>query len=258
MRLFRTIAIQILCMLLSQQVHAAFKSSEPALLVYAAASLTNVLQELGDAYKVANGREIKFSFASSSTLARQIEAGAPADMFFSADQDWMDYLQSRQLISAATRTNLLSNRLVLIAPSDSPVQLKIAPGFALSAALGKDRLSIGDPDSVPAGIYARAALLSLNVWNDVSDKVVRADSVRTALLFVSRGEVPLGIVYETDALIDKRVRIVDYFPASSHPLIVYPVALTPTASSGAVKFLAFLRGPVGQAAFKKYGFAVVK
>jgi molybdate transport system substrate-binding protein len=243
MRLFRILAIQLVCSLLSAQVHAAAEKAPP-LLVYGAASLTNVLQELGTAYQSANEQEVKFSFAASSTLARQIEAGARADIFFSADEEWMDYLQSRKLINIGSRTNLLSNRLVLVAPADSTVQLKIAPGFALSAALGTGRLSMGDPDSVPAGKYARSALQSLSVWNDLENKIVRADSVRTALLFVSRGEAPLGIV--------------DYFPASSHPAIVYPVALTATASADADKFVAFLRGPIGEAAFKKYGFSVLK
>ncbi len=147
---------------------------------------------------------------------------------------------------------------MLIAPADSKLQLTITAGFALVSALGKGRLSIGDPDSVPAGKYARSALTSLGVWNDVADKVVRGDSVRTALVFVERGEAPLGIVYETDALIDKQVRIVDYFPASSHTPIVYPIALTAPASSGADKFIDFLRGSAGEAAFRKYGFTVLK
>ena len=235
-------------------VHAA-NSVPPPILVYAASSLTNVLDELGSAYTHETGRTVKFSYAASSMLARQIEAGALADVFLSADVDWMDYLQTRGLVNMQSRSNLLGNRLVLIAAADNKIQLKIAPGFALVAALGKERLAIGDPDSVPAGKYARAALTSLGVWNDVADKTARGDSVRAALTFVDHGEAPLGIVYETDALVDKHVRIVDRFPANTHAPIVYPIALTTVAHEGASKFITFLRGPVGQAALKKYGFS---
>jgi molybdate transport system substrate-binding protein len=258
MRFFKLLVIQLACALLGSQAHAAAESTTPPLIVYGAASLTNVLEELGSTYRSTNGQEVKFSFASSSTLARQIEAGAQADLFFSADLEWMDYLQTRQLIKADTRSNLLGNRLVLVAPEDSKLELKIKPHFALAAALANGRLSIGDPDSVPAGKYARSALMSLQVWNDVEGKLVRAESVRTALLFVSRGEAQLGIVYETDAFIDKKVRIVDYFPDDSHPSIVYPIALTSSASKDAEKFLAFLRSPVSESVFKKYGFKVLK
>ena len=257
MKIFRLFVLQLLCLVCSAPLLAADQNSAPPLLVYGAASLTNVLEELGATYQSSNGQTVKFSFASSSTLARQIEAGAKADIFFSADSEWMDYLQTRQLINTGTRTNLLSNHLVLVAPSDSKVQLKIAPGFALAAALDKGRLSIGDPDSVPAGKYARSALMTLGVWNDVTDKLVRADSVRTALLFVDRGEAPLGIVYETDALIDKQVRIVDTFPTNTHSPIVYPIALTVHADASAAKFVAFLSSQTGQAAFKKYGFVLL-
>lgn len=246
--------------LLSLAFIAPGHTAEPAapLLVYGAASLTNVLEELGNAYQRASGQAVKLSFASSATLARQIEAGARADIFVSADSEWMDYLQNRQLINTGSRRDLLGNRLVLIAPADSKLQLRIAPGFALTAALNAGRLSVGDPDSVPAGRYARAALTHLGVWNEVADKLVRGDSVRTALAFVERGEAPLGIVYETDALIDRQVRIVDYFPASSHPAIVYPIALTVAAGNGAEQFVVFLRSAAGEAAFRKYGFTVLK
>jgi molybdate transport system substrate-binding protein len=187
-------------------------------------------------------------------LARQIEAGARADVFFSADADWMDYVQSRGLINHASRANVLGNRLVLIAPVDSTLQLTITPGFDLLAALRGGRLSTGDPDSVPIGKYARSALLSLGVWNQVADHLVRADNVRAALAFVDRGEAPLGIVYQTDALSDKKVRVVATFPANTHVPIVYPVALTSGAGQGAEAFVAYLRGPAGQAVFEKYGF----
>lgn len=256
MKTLRLFSALLLIALLMTTAHAA--DTAPPLLVYGAASLTNVLDELGAAYGKEAGQEVKFSYAASSTLARQIEAGANADLFFSADTEWMDYLQSRNLIDTTSRSNLLGNKLVLIAPLDSKVQLHIAANFALAATLGNNRLATGDPDSVPAGKYARSALTTLGVWNAVADKLVRADSVRAALAFVDRGEAPLGIVYETDALIDKQVRIVDYFPDSSHPVIVYPIALTVTAKPGAAKFLAYLHSAAAQAVFKKYGFSVLQ
>jgi molybdate transport system substrate-binding protein len=222
--------------------------------VFGAASLTNVLQDLGDEFTRQSSIAVRFSFAASSALAKQIENGAPADVFFSADSDWMNYLQERNLIQPNTRRDALGNRLVLIAPLDSKVQLKIAPNFALAAALGTGHLATGDPDSVPVGRYAKEALMRLGVWDSVAERMVRADSVRSALAFVDRGEAPLGIVYETDALIDKRVRLVDAFPADSHAPIIYPVALTKSAKPAAAKFIAYLRGPAGDVAFSHYGF----
>jgi molybdate transport system substrate-binding protein len=227
--------------------------------VFAAASLTNALQDLGDGFTKDTSVPIRFSFAASSALARQIESGAPADIFFSADLEWMDYLQTRNLIQPATRHDVVGNRLVLIAPADSLIKLHIEPKFPLAVALGKGRLATGDPGSVPAGKYAKAALTSLGIWNDIADHIIGAESVRAALAFVDRAEAPLGIVYETDALIDKNVRVVDVFPANSHPPIVYPIALTgagkdETLKANAAKFVAYLRGPAGDAAFKAYGF----
>jgi molybdate transport system substrate-binding protein len=224
------------------------------LTVFGAASVTNVLQDLGDAFTRQTSIAVKFSFAASSTLARQIENGAPADIFMSADSDWMDYLQTRHLIQDSTRTDVAGNRLVLIAPLGSPVKLKIEPNFALATALGKGRLATGDPASVPAGRYAQAALTKLGVWNQIEDRIVRADSVRAALTFVDHGEAPLGIVYETDALIDKNVRVVDVFPADTHAPIVYPVALTQIAQPEAAQFLAFIASPAAAQTFKSYGF----
>ena len=253
MRFRKLLALLVLPLLLAWPMAQAAETRP--LLVFAAASLTNVLDEIGASYST---QPVKFSYGASSTLARQIEAGANADIFFSADLEWMDYLQARKLIDVNTRASLLSNKLVLIAPIDSKIQLKIAPNFALAAALGKGRLATGDPDSVPVGKYARSALTSLGVWNDVVDKLVRGDSVRTALAFVDRGEASLGIVYATDAFIDKKVRIVDEFPPNTHPAIVYPIALTVNATRGAEAFVSYLRGPTGQAAFKKYGFIVLQ
>jgi molybdate transport system substrate-binding protein len=232
----------------------AADQGKASITVYAAASLTNVLQELGDEFTKDSSIPVRFSFAASSTLARQIENGSPADMFFSADVEWMDYLQTRGLIQAATRHDVLGNQLVLIAPTKSTVELKIRPHFPLAAALGKGRLATGDPDSVPVGRYAREALTNLGVWDEVSARLVRADNVRSALAFVERGEAALGIVYATDALIDTQVRVVDTFPADSHKPIIYPVALTTAVKPDAAKFLVFIRGPAGDMVFQHYGF----
>jgi molybdate transport system substrate-binding protein len=226
--------------------------------VFAAASLTNVLQQLGDEYTRSTGVPVRLSFAASSVLARQIESGAGADVFFSADQEWMDYLEQRGRIQKSSRRNVLGNRLALIAPGDSTQQLKIAPGFPLAQALGSGRLATGDPDSVPVGRYAKSALTSLGVWNEVANRLVRAEDVRHALMFVARGEVPFGIVYETDARVEKQVRVVDIFPAETHPPITYPIALTAGANVEAQKFLDFLRSATGRAAFEKFGFVVLQ
>jgi molybdate transport system substrate-binding protein len=228
--------------------------SEKAITVFAAASLTNALQDLGDAFTKDTSIPVRFSFAASSALARQIENGSRADMFFSADLEWMDYLQARNLIQTATRHDVLGNQLVLIAPLDSKIKLKIEPHFALAAAVGKSHLATGDPDSVPVGKYAHEALGNLGVWDQVAARLVRADSVRSALAFVDRGEAALGIVYATDAMVDKNVRVVGMFPPDSHKPIIYPVALTSVAGSDAAKFLAYIRGPAGDLAFRHYGF----
>jgi molybdate transport system substrate-binding protein len=190
-------------------------------------------------------------------LARQVESGAHADVFFSADQEWMDYLDQRGLILKGSRRNLLGNRLALVAPANSTLTLHIEPNFPLLAALHGGRLATGDPDSVPVGRYARSALTTLGVWNDVADRLVRADNVRTALAFVARGEAPLGIVYGTDAKIEPGVRVVDLFPASSHLPISYPIGVIDGANDKAAAFIEFLRGPAGTAAFEKYGFIVL-
>ncbi|GAC1306181.1 MAG: molybdate ABC transporter substrate-binding protein [Steroidobacteraceae bacterium] len=233
---------------------AAAARDEPPVLVFAAASLTNVLQELGAAFTKQSSIRVNLSFAASSALARQIENGTPADVFFSADVEWMDYLQKRNLIQPASRHDVVGNRLVLITAVDSPIKLKIEPHFKLLAALADGRLATGDPDAVPAGRYAKAALTTLGVWSDVADHLARADSVRAAMLFVDRGEAPLGIVYQTDALVDKKVRVIDVFPQGSHAPIVYPIALSRVARPEASKFIAYVLGPAGAMAFKAYGF----
>lgn len=248
----------IFAFLLLLGIPAASRSapaSQPRpMLVFAAASLTDALREIGAGYEQSTHASLKTSFDASSTLARQIEAGAQADVFFSADTDWMDYLEKRDLIQPATRTNVVGNRLVLIAPAASRIQLRIEPHFRLAEALGQGRLATGDPDSVPAGRYAHAALATLGVWDAVAPHLARAENARIALRYVARGEAPLGIVYASDARIDGEVRVVDTFPADTHPPIVYPVALTRGAQHSAGAFLAYLLGPESRAVFVKYGF----
>ena len=238
-------------------VHAD-ASKKPELLVLAAASLTNVLDDLSADWQETSGVTVKLSFAASSVLARQIEAGGKADVFVSADQEWMDYLQSRGLIEKPTRRNLVGNRLVLIAPADSKIELKIAPGFPLGAALGGGRLATGDPDTVPVGRYARSALVSLGLWDEIQERLVRADNVRSAMMFVARGEVPLGIAYTTDAMADPKVRIVDTFPANTHAPITYPAAVVNGGRSEARPFIEFLGSAGARATWKKYGFVEIR
>ena len=240
--------------LLLAGVTQAEEPKKPELLVFAAASLTNVLGELAPAWERPSGVTVKLSFAASSVLARQIEAGSTADVFISADQEWMDYLQTRNLIAKPSRVDLVGNRLVLIAPADSKIELEIRRGFDLAGALAGGRLSTGDPDTVPVGRYARAALTSLGVWKQVEDRLVRADNVRSAMTFVSRGEAPLGIVYATDAQIDKKVRVVATFPDNSHEPITYPAAATAMAGPDATGFLAFLRSKEAAPTWNKFGF----
>ncbi|MBM0103313.1 molybdate ABC transporter substrate-binding protein [Steroidobacter sp. S1-65] len=240
-----------------QPVLAAEPQRDP-LIVFAAASLTDVLQQVGPLYTKQSKVPVKFSFAASSALARQIESGARADAFLSADQDWMNYLQERNLIKDETRADLLGNRLALIAPRDSEVTLKLARGTPLHQALGANgRLSTGDPDSVPVGKYAKTALENLQLWQAVERRLVRADNVRVALMYVARGEAPLGIVYSTDAAVEPQVRIVDLFPESSHAPITYPIAATTSAASTTGDFLEFLRSDAAHDIFTKAGFRIV-
>jgi molybdate transport system substrate-binding protein len=229
-------------------------AARPELLVFAAASLTNVLGELSASWTRRTGMNVKLSFAASSVLARQIEAGGKADVFISADQEWMDYLAQRGLVAESTRRNLVGNRLVLIAPADSPLKLEIVPGVDLAGALKGGRLATGDPDTVPVGRYARSALVSLGIWDDMAARLVRADNVRGAMMFVSRGEAPLGIVYATDARADGKVRIVDTFPENTHAPITYPGATITGARPEAANYVAFLGGREAAATWKKAGF----
>jgi molybdate transport system substrate-binding protein len=233
------------------------QAAEPVTL-YAAASVKEALDTLikmRDTSASTMGAPARVVYAASSTLARQIEQGAPADIFISADNDWMDYLAQRRLLKNDRRITLLTNRLVLIAPAKQPTQLVLGPHFALAAALGNDRLSIADPDSVPAGKYAKAALQALGVWHDVSRKLAPAENVRAAMMLVARGEAPLGIVYASDAIAEPRVRVVGEFPVNSHPPIVYPAAVLSAARSGEARaWLDFLRSPEARAVWRKHGF----
>jgi len=233
------------------------RGAHTTLLVFAAASLAEALEEVDNAYEAQHPVTVKASYAASSVLAKQIEAGARAEVFVSADREWMDYLQERGRLHAGTRRDLLGNTLVLIAPADSSLQLRIAPGFALAAALGGGRLAMADPDSVPAGLYGKAALGALGVWDAVAPRLAPADNARAALAYVARGETPLGIVYGTDADADGRVRVVGVFPADSHPPIRYQAALTTGAGAEAAQYLAFLSGSAARAIFTRHGFTVL-
>lgn len=227
----------------------------PEVKVFAAASTTDVINELGATFAAQGKGRIVPSYASSSTLAKQIENGAPANVFISADEQWADYLSDRKLLTG--RVALLSNRLALIAPANSKVELGILPHMPLAQVLGDGRLAVGDPDHVPAGIYAKAALTKLGVWNEVEPKLARADSVRAAMAYVDRGECPLGIVYSTDAWVDSKVRIVATFPQDSHPPIVYPAALVAGQETPAAKeFFSFIQSDAAKDVWRKYGFLI--
>jgi molybdate transport system substrate-binding protein len=222
--------------------------------VFAAASLKNALDDVAKAYTAATGIPVRVSYAASSVIARQIAEGAPADIFVSADTGWMDDLARRGLILAATRRNLLTNHLALVAPAASTIRLPIRRGMPLAATLGDGRLALAGPD-VPAGRYAEAALKALEVWPSVEAHLARGENVRATLAFVARGEAPLGVVYDTDAMIEPAVRIIGLFPDSSHPPIVYPVALVASSHNPqAGAFLAFIEGPRATAVFHRYGF----
>ncbi len=223
-------------------------------LVFAAASLKEALDGAVEEYRSATGRDVDVSYAASSALAKQIEQGAPADLFFSADLEWMDFLADRALIEAGSRTVLLGNELVLIAPLDYGGSLEIAPGFDLASRLGDGRLAVGATASVPVGKYAKAALQSLGGWDGVSDQLAETENTRAALALVSRGEAPFGIVYATDAMADPGVKVVGAFPADSHPPILYPVALTAGANPESREFLNYLTSEQARGAFERTGF----
>jgi len=226
---------------------------EAPVTVFAAASLQNAMKEVGAAFTKAGGAPVVFSFAGSSVLARQIEQGAPAEVFVSADPDWMNDVEKHGLVQPGARKDILTNHLALVAPKTSAVHLSIAPWFPLLQALGGGKLAMADV-TVPAGIYGQASLTNLHVWSQVQGQVARAENVRGALNFVARGEAPLGIVYDTDAMVEPAVRIVGLFPDDSHPPILYPAALLKGATPAAEAFLRFAEGPDGKAIFEKYGF----
>jgi molybdate transport system substrate-binding protein len=229
------------------------------LVVFAAASLKNALDEAAAGYARESGKPApKISYAGSNVLAKQIEAGAPAGVFVSADLDWMDDLARKNLIRPETRVNLLANRLVLVAPKDGDIGVTPAPGFDLAGALKGGKLAMANVDAVPAGKYGKTALEKLGAWEGVKASVAQADNVRAALLLVSRGEAPLGIVYQTDATSDPNVRIVGTFPEDSHPPIIYPAAVLKDAGNPeAAAFLSYLRSPAARPAFEKQGFTVL-
>lgn len=234
----------------------AATAAERGPLVMAAASLQESLTEAADAWAAKGHPKPVLSFAASSALARQLLAGAPADLFLSADEPWMDAVAKAGLLRANSRTTLLGNRLVLIAPVGSTVKLTPARGFPLARALGGGRLALADPDAVPAGKYAKAALTALGVWNGVAARVAPAENVRAAMALVERGAAPFGIVYATDARASRSVRVVGTFPASSHPPIRYPVALLKASRHrDAAGFRTFLLSKQGRAIFARHGFS---
>ena len=235
---------------------SAVTASAADVVVFAAASLKNALDDVAAAYKAETGKIVSINYAASSVLAKQIEQAAPADIFFSADLDWMDYLQARDLIRKDTRRTLLGNKLVLVAPKTSSASVDLAPGAKLSDLLGADgKLAMANVDSVPAGKYGKAALTKLGLWDAVAGRIVQADNVRAALAFVARGEAPAGIVYQTDANAEPAVKVIGSFPEDSHPPIVYPVALTSASTNpDARAFLEFLQSDLAKAAYQRQGF----
>ncbi len=224
--------------------------------IFIAASMKNAIDDISAAFTKQTGIKTVASYAASSALIKQIENGAPADLFASADLDWMDYGSQKKLIKDDTRVNLLGNRLVLIAPKDSKIgKVTIGPGFDLAKLAGDGRVTTADVRAVPVGKYAKAALEKLGAWAAVEPKMAMAENVRAALALVARGEAVLGIVYSTDAQVEPNVKVVGTFPADSHPAIVYPVALTATAKPEAAQYLSFLRSQTSKDIFEKYGFS---
>jgi molybdate transport system substrate-binding protein len=238
---------------------AAPVAAQEKITVFAAASLRNALDEADGAFTQQSGVAVNASYAASSALAKQIEQGAPADVFISADTQWMDWLSQRKLIAAETRTDLLGNELVLVAPKDSKIgHVDIASGFDLAKLAGSGRIAVADVRAVPAGLYAKAALEKLGAWQAVQDRLAQAENVRATLAFVARGETPFGIVYATDARVEPSVKIVGTFPAGSHPPIVYPVAtVAGHESAGVTRYLQFLESGAAKAIFQRYGFSVL-
>lgn len=233
--------------------------AEEKVTVFAAASLKNALDAVNDEWRKQSGKETTVSYAASSALAKQVEQGAPADVFISADIAWMDYLADKKLIKDDTRSNLVGNRIVLVTGKADAAPVEIKQGFDLASLVGDGRLAMGAVDSVPAGRYGKAALEKLGAWKAVEPKVAGVESVRAALLLVSRGEAPYGIVYQTDAAADPGVKVVGTFPEDSHPPIIYPIAITAESqSSDAAAYLDFVKSAKAAALFEKQGFTVLK
>jgi molybdate transport system substrate-binding protein len=232
-------------------------AAQDQIVVFAAASMRNALDEADTAFTKTTGTKVTVSYAASSALAKQIAQGAPADIFISANIKWMDFLDGKKLIAPGTRVNLLGNSLVLIAPKDSKLnKVEIGKGFDIAKLAGTGRIAVADVKGVPAGLYAKAALQSLGAWAAAEPKLAQAENVRATLAYVTRGETPLGIVYSTDAKIEPKVKIVGVFPADSHPSITYPVAATAESKNQKTKdYLHFLRTPAAKAIFEKYGFS---
>jgi molybdate transport system substrate-binding protein len=243
----------------SATVPPAAHGQAGGLVIFAAASLKNALDEIAAGWSKKTGKPMpRISYAASSALAKQIEQGAPADMFISADTDWMDHVDRKDLIKKDTRVNLLGNKIVLIAPRDSKTAVEVKQGVDLAKALAGGKLAMANVDAVPAGKYGKAALEKLGAWDGVKGNVAQAENVRAALLLVSRGEAPLGIVYATDAAADPNVRIVGEFPADSHPPIIYPAVLTKDSkSANARAFFDYLKSNKARPAFEKQGFTVL-
>ena len=233
--------------------------AQDSLVVFAAASLKNALDEIAADWTKATGKLApRVSYAASSALARQIESGAPADLFISADLDWMDYVAKKELINTDTRINLLGNKIVLIAPRDSKAAIELKQGADVANVLAGGRLAMANVEAVPAGKYGKAALEKLGAWGGVKDRIAQAENVRAALLLVSRGEAPLGIVYATDAAADPNVKIIAEFPADSHPPIIYPAAVLKSARSGdAAAFFDYLKTAKARPSWEKQGFTVL-
>ncbi|MET7246679.1 molybdate ABC transporter substrate-binding protein [Methylobacterium sp. EM32] len=250
--------IRTACLLLAATLALPAAAAEPTT-VFAAASLKNALDEAGKAFTAESGLPVRASYAASSALARQIEQGAPADLFASADLEWMDYLAARKLIRPGTRVNLLANRLVVVAPKDATVSEAAFTPEWFTRALGPDgRLATGEVSSVPIGKYAKAAFEKLGLWAQVQPRLAQADNVRAALALVSRGEAPLGVVYESDAKSDPGVKVVGVFPADSHPPVVYPFAVTAEAKGeGGARFLTYLRSKAARSFFEAQGFTMI-
>ncbi|TXH35838.1 MAG: molybdate ABC transporter substrate-binding protein [Rhodospirillaceae bacterium] len=266
-RLFTRVAAMLtIAAGLMSGIHVSARADEPVrLTIFAAASLQNAIDDVNAAFAAKHPAVPRSSYASSSVLAKQIEAGAQADIFISADLDWMKYITDRQLTAERTEYNLLGNRLALITKADDPVTVKLAPSVDLRQALGDGRLAMGEIKSVPAGKYGKAALENLGIWDKVQDRVVAAANVRAALKLVSLGEAKMGIVYESDAKVDKSVRVIDTFPEGSHPAIIYPAAVTKYAATRqdggadlAKAYADFLRSDTATKIFAGYGFTPLK